>query len=532
MATKNIQMIPPGYTDIVHPETNSAIVIEKTDKKFVTDAEKTKLSNLSGTNTGDETTTTLGTKINGATEKTTPVNADMLPLMDSAASNVVKKVSWANVKATLKTYFDTLYNNYVHPTTSGNKHIPSGGSANQVLKYSSDGTAVWGTDDNTVTTINGKTGAITKADITALGIPAQDTTYSPATTSVDGLMSSSDKTKLNGVATNANNYSHPDHTGDVSSTGDGDTVIASKAVSNAKLADMSSNTIKGRKDTAGVPQDLSASEVRAILNVADGANNYVHPTTAGNKHIPSGGSANQVLKYSSSGTAVWGTDSDTITTINGKTGAIVKADIVALGIPAQDTTYGDATTSASGLMSSGDKTKLNGIATNANNYSHPTGDGNLHVPVTGTTNSGKVLKAGSTAGELVWGDDNDTIYTHPTTAGNKHIPSGGTTGQILKYGGSSGTAVWSNEEDVYSATITTSWTGASAPYTQNVTITGITANDMPSIVPVYSTDNATAITQKEAWNMISKAITGTNVITFTCFEEKPVTAIPIKIRRG
>ena len=31
---------------------------------------------------------------------------------------------------------------------------------------------------DTITTINGKTGAITKADITALGIPAQDTVYS------------------------------------------------------------------------------------------------------------------------------------------------------------------------------------------------------------------------------------------------------------------------------------------------------------------------------------------------------------------
>lgn len=35
-----------------------------------------------------------------------------------------------------------------------------------------------------------------------------------------------------------------------------------------------------------------------------------------------------------------------------------------------------------------------------NNYSHPTGDGNLHVPATGTSNNGKVLKAGSTAGSI------------------------------------------------------------------------------------------------------------------------------------
>jgi hypothetical protein len=39
--------------------------------------------------------------INALTEKTTPVDADMLGLMDSAASNVLKKLSWANVKAAL-----------------------------------------------------------------------------------------------------------------------------------------------------------------------------------------------------------------------------------------------------------------------------------------------------------------------------------------------------------------------------------------------------------------------------------------------
>ena len=35
-------------------------------------------------------------------------------------------------------------------------------------------------------------------------------------------------------------------------------------------------------------------------------------------------------------------------------------------------------------------------------YSHPTGDGNLHVPATGTTNNEKVLTAGATAGSLSW----------------------------------------------------------------------------------------------------------------------------------
>lgn len=47
--------------------------------------------------------------INGATAKGTPVDADVLGLIDSAAGNVLKKLTWANLKATLKTYFDTLY---------------------------------------------------------------------------------------------------------------------------------------------------------------------------------------------------------------------------------------------------------------------------------------------------------------------------------------------------------------------------------------------------------------------------------------
>lgn len=44
-----------------------------------------------------------------ATSKSTPVDADEIPLADSAASFGVKKVTWANIKATLKTYFDSIY---------------------------------------------------------------------------------------------------------------------------------------------------------------------------------------------------------------------------------------------------------------------------------------------------------------------------------------------------------------------------------------------------------------------------------------
>ena len=51
----------------------------------------------------------IASSTNAATSKTTPVDADEIPLADSATSFSLKKLTWANLKATAKTYFDTLY---------------------------------------------------------------------------------------------------------------------------------------------------------------------------------------------------------------------------------------------------------------------------------------------------------------------------------------------------------------------------------------------------------------------------------------
>lgn len=58
---------------------------------------------------GSANITVIADGTHAATSKTTPVDNDELPLVDSAASNVLKKLTWSNLKATLKTYFDTLY---------------------------------------------------------------------------------------------------------------------------------------------------------------------------------------------------------------------------------------------------------------------------------------------------------------------------------------------------------------------------------------------------------------------------------------
>ena len=55
----------------------------------------------------------------------------------------------------------------------------------------------------------GATVTITKSDITALGIPGSNTTYTDATQTTHGLMSAVDKKKLDGVAEGANKYVHP-----------------------------------------------------------------------------------------------------------------------------------------------------------------------------------------------------------------------------------------------------------------------------------------------------------------------------------
>lgn len=107
----------------------------------------------------------------GSTTIAADTAIDTLTLV--AGSNVTITPDATNDKVTIAAT-DTVY---THPTTSGNKHIPSGGSSGQILRWSADGTAVWGADNNT--------------------------TYSAATTSAAGLMSAADKTKLNGIATGA-----------------------------------------------------------------------------------------------------------------------------------------------------------------------------------------------------------------------------------------------------------------------------------------------------------------------------------------
>lgn len=92
--------------------------------------------------------------------------------------------------------------------------------------------------------------------------------------------------------------------------------------------------------------DYTTAEKTKLSGIAEGANKYVHPS------------------YTAQKSGLYKVTVDASGHVSATT-AVAKADITGLGIPAQDTTYADATTSTHGLMSAADKTKLDGVATGA-----------------------------------------------------------------------------------------------------------------------------------------------------------------------
>lgn len=131
-----------------------------------------------------------------------------------------------------------------------------------------------------------------------------------ATQTQDGRMSKEDKTKLEGIEASANNYLHP---------------------SSHSLDMITETTTK---------KIMSDAERTKLAGIADNANKYVHPAS----HPAS------VITQDITHRFV--TDAEK-STWNSKASTSV------------------STTTTDGLMSSSDKTKLDGVASNANNYIHP-----------------------------------------------------------------------------------------------------------------------------------------------------------------
>ena len=83
---------------------------------------------------------------------------------------------------------------------------------------------------------------------------------------------------------------------------------------------------------------------------------------------------------------------------------------------------------------------------------------------------------------------------------------------------------------VYTDSLTVAgWTGENAPFTQEVTISGILENDEPIIDVVLSSVYDTAMQEDNQWGNIYKAVTREDGITFYA-KEKPTVALTFKAR--
>lgn len=228
----------------------------------------------------------------------------------------------------------------------------------------------------------------------------------------------------------------------------------------------------GKVTVAGSGNAVTTASISGdTLTLTKGAtyNNYVHPA----------GSA----PSKSSGFYKFSTDS---TSHVASVTAVAKSDITALGIPGQDTTYGNATQSTSGLMSAADKTKLDGISTGANKYVHPTGEAanktlGLYKVATDATSHVKQVAAVTKSDIIALGipaQNTNTTYTFANgSAGNFTVtPSGGSAqtvsvgkpanaGNADTVGGISPSAFVKKAGDTMTGTLTINQTSSATPLT-------------------------------------------------------------------
>lgn len=258
-------------TDKQNLDVNIPNRITNLDNKVTTEVDRLEeLIESSSNDIINDLNVEIQARKDGDTKLQTNIN-NLQSTMNTELAKKVGKVTVAgsgNAVTTASISGDTLtltkgatYNNYVHPAGSA----PS--KASGFYKFSTDSTSH-------VASVT----AVAKSDITALGIPGQDTTYGNATQSTSGLMSAADKTKLDGISTGANKYVHP--TGEAANKTLGLYKVATDATSHVKQV---AAVTKADITALGIP----AQNTNTTYTFANGS--------AGNFTVtPSGGSAQTV----------------------------------------------------------------------------------------------------------------------------------------------------------------------------------------------------------------------------------------------
>ena len=162
--------------------------------------------------------------------------------------------------------------------------------------------------------------------------------------------------------------------------------------------------------------------------------------------------------------------------------------------------------------------------------------GNISI---GNVTAASLKKSGGTSSQFLKADGSVDSNTYSTTSHNHsgvYQPVDADLTAIAALSGTSGflkkTAAdtWILESilgliTTYSGTLSTSWSGSQAPFSQAVTVTGIASTDEPILDVVMSGTYATDELRNTEWAYIYYAITATDQITFYA-RQKPTASLP------
>lgn len=142
-------------------------------------------------------------------------------------------------------------------------------------------------------------------------------------------------------------------------------------------------------------------------------------------------------------------------------------------------------------------------------YTHPSGDGNLHVPATGTSNSGKVLTAGSTAGSLSWSADTDNYVDALNFDTTNGILTVGRTGSLanLTIDLDGRYSLTDNNSYVNSATFTSSTGDLVLGFGGSGNLGNITTNLDGRYHPIDSTSTPSATFKENIQDIVGSMVT-------------------------